>query len=107
MFDEITGNPDLLADEWKIYPTSITTTSVKDIEDVDTVIEKWYYDGKYTPYSQEQLEEVVKYGKKLVPEYIRISRIFRDIPVDNIVGGADVPHMPKDSKANGASGRLL
>ena len=93
MFDEITGNPDLIADEWKIYPTSITTTSVKDIEDVDTVIEKWYYDGKYTPYSQEQLEEVVKYGKKLVPEYIRISRIFRDIPVDNIVGGADVPHM--------------
>ena len=42
-------------------------------------------------HSQEQLE-VVKYGKKLVPEYIRISRIFRDIP-DNIVGGADVPHM--------------
>ena len=49
MFDEITGNPDLIADGWKIYPTSITTTSVKDIEDVDTVIEKWYYDGKYTP----------------------------------------------------------
>ena len=92
MFDEITGNPDLIADEWKIYPTSITTTSVKDIEDVDTVIEKWYYDGKYTP-RQEQSEEVVKYGKKLVPEYIRISRIFRDIPIDNIVGGADVPHM--------------
>ena len=93
MFDEITGNPDLLADEWKIYPTSITTTSVKDIEDVDTVIEKWYYDGKYLPYNQEELEEVVKYGKKLAPEYIRISRIFRDIPIDNIVGGADVPHM--------------
>ena len=93
MFDEITSNPDLLADEWKIYPTSITTTSVKDIEDVDTVIEKWYYSGKYTPYSQEELEEVVKYGKKLVPEFIRISRIFRDIPIDNIVGGANVPHM--------------
>ena len=93
MFDEITGNPDLLADEWKIYPTSITTTSVKDIEDVDTVIEKWYYDGKYVPYSQEELETVVKYGKKRVPEFIRIARIFRDIPIDNIVGGADVPHM--------------
>lgn len=93
MFDEITSNPDLLADEWKIYPTSITTTSVKDIEDVDTVIEKWYYDGKYLPYSQEELEEVVKYGKKLAPRYIRISRIFRDIPIDNIVGGANVPHM--------------
>ena len=93
MFDEITSNPDLLADEWKIYPTSITTTSVKDIEEVNTVIEKWYYDGKYVPYSQEELEAVVKYGKKRVPEFIRISRIFRDIPIDNIVGGADVPHM--------------
>ena len=93
MFDEITGNPDLLADEWKIYPTSITTTSVKDIEEVYTVIEKWYYDGKYVPYSQEELETVVKYGKKRVPEFIRIARIFRDIPIDNIVGGADVPHM--------------
>ena len=93
MFDEITSNPDLLADEWKVYPTSITTTSVKDIEEVNTVIEKWYYDGKYIPYSQEELETVVKYGKKLVPEFIRIARIFRDIPIDNIVGGANVPHM--------------
>ena len=28
-----------------------------------------------------------------MPSYIRISRIFRDIPVKNIVAGANIPHM--------------
>ena len=93
MFDTITSIPDLLCDEWKIYPTSVTTTSEKDIEDVFTVIEKWFTDGKYVPYSYQELEEVIRYAKNLVPNYIRISRIFRDIPVANIIGGADVPHM--------------
>lgn len=93
MFDNVIYNPELICDEWKIYPTSVTTTSDKDIEDVNTVIEQWYNDGKYVPYSQDGLEEVVKYVKRIIPKYIRISRIFRDIPVDNIVGGAKVPHM--------------
>ena len=93
LFDDVIYNPDLICDEWKIYPTSITTTSTKDIEDVYTVIEKWYQNGKYTPYSAIELEEVIRYAKNRVPNYIRISRIFRDIPIDNIIGGADVPHM--------------
>ena len=57
MFEQVVFNPNLVCDEWKIYPTSVTTTSVKDIEDttkksmpVNTVIEKWYKDGKYVPY---------------------------------------------------------
>jgi elongator complex protein 3 len=93
LFDNITSNPDLLCDEWKIYPTSVTTTSDKDIEEVFTVIEKWFTDGKYVPYSYQELEEVLRYAKNLVPNHIRISRIFRDIPVANIIGGADIPHM--------------
>lgn len=93
MFNQVIYNPDLIADEWKIYPTSVTTTSTKDIEDVHTVIEKWYLEGKYTPYDYNQLEEVIRYAKNHVPKYIRISRVFRDIPVDNIIGGADIPHM--------------
>ena len=34
MFDEIIDGEDLIADEWKIYPTSITTTSDKDNAEV-------------------------------------------------------------------------
>lgn len=93
MFNQVIYNSDLIADEWKIYPTSVTTTSSKDIEDVYTVIEKWYMEGKYKPYDYSQLEEVIRHAKNHVPKYIRISRVFRDIPVDNIIGGADIPHM--------------
>ena len=93
MFNDVIYSPNLIADEWKIYPTSVTTTSDKDIEDVFTVIEKWYNDGKYVPYSYPQLEKVIRHAKNHVPPYVRISRVFRDIPVDNIIGGADVPHM--------------
>lgn len=93
MFNDVIYSPNLIADEWKIYPTSVTTTSEKDIEDVFTVIEKWFNDGKYVPYSYAQLEKVIRHAKNHVPHYVRISRVFRDIPVDNIIGGADVPHM--------------
>ena len=93
MFKEVNFNHLLKSDDIKIYPTIVTKTGERDNEEVYTEIEKWYRDGKYVPYSQDGLEEVVKYVKRIIPKYIRISRIFRDIPVDNIVGGAKVPHM--------------
>jgi ELP3 family radical SAM enzyme/protein acetyltransferase len=93
MFDTIINNPNFDCDEWKLYPTSITTTSDKDIEDVNTVIEKWYLDGKYVPYSNECLKDVLKYAMKNIKNHKRISRIFRDIPVNNIIGGARTPHL--------------
>ena len=93
MFEHAIFDESIVCDEWKIYPTSVTTTSEKDIEDVHTEIEKWFISGKYTPYSYEELERVVRHAKVNCPKYIRISRIFRDIPVDNIIGGADIPHM--------------
>lgn len=92
-FYELVFNPDLQADEWKIYPTSVTTTSDKDNEPVNTVIEKWYNEGKYVPYSYSELMDVLIYAKCIVPNYIRISRIFRDIPLPNITGGADKPNL--------------
>ena len=93
MFEKIISSDDLQADEWKIYPTSVTTTSNKDVEEVNTVIEKWYKDGKYKPYSTEELYDVLIYAKTRVPRWIRIARVFRDIPLPNITGGADVPNM--------------
>jgi ELP3 family radical SAM enzyme/protein acetyltransferase len=93
MFNDVIYDSSLICDEWKIYPTSVTTTSDKDIEEVLTVIEKWFNDGKYVPYSYEELERVIRHAKNHCPKYVRISRIFRDIPVDNIIGGADIPHM--------------
>ena len=93
MFERIISSNDLQADEWKIYPTSVTTTSNKDVEEVNTVIEKWFRDGKYKPYSTDELYDVLIYAKTRVPRWIRIARVFRDIPLPNITGGADVPNM--------------
>ena len=66
MFNDIISNPYLICDEWKIYPTfKFTTTSDKDIEDitkkvmpVNTVIEKWFLDGKYKPLVQNFLKKL-------------------------------------------------
>lgn len=93
MFDTIISDSNYDCDEWKLYPTSVTTTSDKDIENVNTVIEKWFIEGKYVPYSNDELKEVLKYAMRNVKMHTRISRIFRDIPVDNIIGGARTPHL--------------
>ena len=96
MFDRIIDGDELQADEWKIYPTSVTTTSDKDITEVNTVIESWYRSGKYKPYPHEQLMDVILHAKRKIPIQIRIGRVFRDIPKPNITGGADVPNMRED-----------
>jgi len=93
MFDELNYNPLLQSDDIKIYPTIVTKTGERDTEEVYTVIEKWFNSGKYVPYSHEELEEVIIYGKEHIRPWVRISRIFRDIPMGNILGGADVPNM--------------
>jgi elongator complex protein 3 len=65
-------------DGLKIYPTMV-------IE--GTELEKWYRDGSYVPYSKETMTSLVAGIKALVPKYVRISRVLRDIPSTYIVGG--------------------
>jgi ELP3 family radical SAM enzyme/protein acetyltransferase len=96
MFDRIIYSQALQSDDWKIYPTIVTKTSDRDKTDVYTVIEKWYNDGKYVPYSMEELKEVIIHAKIRVPRQVRISRVFRDIPMINIKGGANVPNMREE-----------
>ena len=93
MFDELNYNPLLQSDDIKIYPTIVTKTSDRDTNVVYTVIEKWFNEGKYVPYSNEELHEVIIYGKTHIQHHVRISRVFRDIPMPNILGGANQPHM--------------
>ncbi|MBN2239987.1 MAG: tRNA uridine(34) 5-carboxymethylaminomethyl modification radical SAM/GNAT enzyme Elp3 [Dehalococcoidales bacterium] len=74
MFADTVFRPDGL----KIYPTMV-------IE--GTVLEQWYREGKYTPYPNEVMIELIADIKELVPGYVRISRVLRDIPANYIVGG--------------------
>ncbi len=65
-------------DELKIYPTSIIK---------NTLLEKYYNDGKYLPYTKEQLLELFVKILPTTPRYCRLTRIVRDIPSNEIVEG--------------------
>jgi elongator complex protein 3 len=65
-------------DGLKLYPTMV-------IE--GTEMEKWFRAGTYTPYPDETMIELICRIKEIVPPYVRISRVLRDIPPKFIVGG--------------------
>ena len=73
-------HPELQADQLKIYPcTTVDWTKIKE----------WYEDGTYKPYSEneEDLIKVIAYIKNNIFPWIRLNRIIRDIPNQNIIGG--------------------
>ena len=96
MFDRVIYSHALQSDDWKIYPTIVTKTADRDEKEVHTVIEKWYNDGKYVPYSMEEVKQVILHAMIRVPRHVRISRVFRDIPMINIEGGANVPNLREE-----------
>ncbi len=78
IFKQLFKNSDFKPDLLKIYPTAIIK---------GTVLYKWWKDKKYKPYSKKQLIRLIKSIKKIIPYYVRIQRITRDIPSKSIVAG--------------------
>ncbi len=79
MFRELWENPSFRPDFLKIYPTLVTPGSE---------IESLWKRGEYAPYEENDLIDLVAYGKSLLPEYVRLQRIQRDIPAKLIVAGS-------------------
>ncbi len=79
MFKELFSNPDFQPDLLKIYPCAILK---------GTKLYKFWRSGKYKSYSEKQLISLIKSIKKIIPYYIRIQRITRDIPSQKILEGA-------------------
>jgi elongator complex protein 3 len=52
-----------------------------------TELEKWYQDKRYRPYEDDTMINLLVDIKYIVPKYVRISRVLRDIPPKFIVGG--------------------
>lgn len=71
-------NNDFKPDGLKLYPTLI----VKQTELAD-----WYLDGKFAPYSMDETIDLMIAIKQLVPPYVRIPRVMRDIPTKFILAG--------------------
>ena len=79
MFETIFADPRFRPDFLKIYPTLVTPGSE---------IESLYREGKYSPYTEEEMVDLVAYAKSLIPEYTRLQRVQRDIPAKLIVAGS-------------------
>ena len=66
--------PDML----KIYPTLVVEK---------TGLFKMYMDGKYNAYSDDDLIDVIMQVKKMIPRWVRIMRVQREIASGDIVAG--------------------
>jgi elongator complex protein 3 len=69
---------DCAPDEIKIYPTQLLEGT--------GLYRKWQA-GKYTPYTTEELIDLIAGLKPGIPPYCRVNRIIRDIPSPHIVAG--------------------
>jgi elongator complex protein 3 len=74
LFNEGYFHPDGL----KLYPTLVVAGSE---------LENWYRSGYYQPYSDEEMIDLLINIKSLIPNYVRIPRLMRDIPSKFIVAG--------------------
>ncbi|MBI4994032.1 tRNA uridine(34) 5-carboxymethylaminomethyl modification radical SAM/GNAT enzyme Elp3 [Candidatus Peregrinibacteria bacterium] len=84
MFKELFENPEFKPDMLKVYPCVVAPFSE---------LEKWYKQGRYKPYTDKQLIKIILAIKKYFPRYLRVSRLYRDIPSQSIIAGSKVSNM--------------
>jgi len=78
MFKELFEDPRFKPDLLKFYPCLVLK---------GTKLYELWKKGEYTPYTTEQAVKLIAKVKKIVPPWVRIIRIQRDIPVDLVVAG--------------------
>ena len=92
VFEELFEREELRPDYLKIYPTLV-------IE--GTELFRMYQRGDYTPYEDEEAADLISRAKQILPPYLRLQRVQRDIPAQLIVAG------PKKSNLRQLAGRKL
>ncbi len=80
VFKIIFENPAFKPDMVKIYPCLVLK---------GTKAYEWFLNGDYKPYTNEEAAELIVEVKKIVPLWVRIMRVQRDIPAPLIVAGVD------------------
>lgn len=89
MFEQAITNPDLQFDDIKIYPTAVVQT-FDDKHIVKSKINEMYHNGEFTPYSEKNLQDLIDvctYYKTHMNPWVRIQRLVRDIPTQDIAAG--------------------
>jgi len=78
MFETLFSNANFQPDLLKIYPCALLK---------EAPLYQWWKKKKYKPYTDTQLINLIESIKKIIPYYVRIQRISRDIPSQSIVTG--------------------
>ncbi|MFX1560715.1 MAG: tRNA uridine(34) 5-carboxymethylaminomethyl modification radical SAM/GNAT enzyme Elp3 [Promethearchaeota archaeon] len=95
-FKQLFSDPRFRPDMLKIYPTIVVK---------NTKLYDWWKSGEYTPYTNEQIVSLVSDAVSTMPEYVRIQRMQRDIPLHQIEAGLNKGHLRElvhqRMKANG------
>lgn len=98
LFKKLFSDERFQPDQIKFYPTVVTKGSL---------LYRWYKQGKYKPYSDKVLQELIVKCKAIVPEYVRIIRLIRDIPGESIVAGNKITNLRQIMKDRGVLCRCI
>lgn len=84
MFEKICKYKDFCPDQIKFYPTVVTKGSL---------LYEWWKKGDYKPYSDKVLQDLIIKCKAIIPKYIRVIRLIRDIPGESIIAGNKITNL--------------
>jgi elongator complex protein 3 len=87
LFKKIFSDEKFKPDQIKIYPCQVLPCSE---------LEKLYWNGKYKPYSPEEIKQLLVKMLKVIPRYCRVMRIMREIPLEYLVAGTKHIGIRKD-----------
>lgn len=91
-------NNDFNPDQIKFYPTVVTKGSL---------LYKWWRADQYQPYTDQQLQQLIIDCKKIIPPFVRIIRLIRDIPSESIIAGNKITNLRQIIKNAGAVCRCI
>ena len=98
MFKKLFSDERFQPDQIKLYPTVVTKGSL---------LYKWWKAGKYKPYSDKVLQKLIIDCKKVVPSYVRIIRLIRDIPGESIEAGNLITNLRQVMKDKGVKCKCI
>ncbi len=92
MFKKLFSDYKFQPDQIKFYPTVVVKGSQ---------LYSWWRKGKYKPYSDRVLQNLIIKCKNIVPKYVRIIRLIRDIPGESIEAGNKITNLRQILKNKG------
>jgi len=85
MFEKLFSNSSFQPDMLKIYPTVVLKNST---------LYKIWKDGKYKALTDKDFEKfILKIKKEIIPPYVRIARLVRDVPTAHILAGPRISNL--------------